>query len=164
LNKALAGGGPLMDVGIYCIQASIYTQGENPVAVTAKEGDKSDLKRFKEVEQSLYWEMEFESGTIARCHTSYSEELDHLRCEAEKGWFELQPAYAYEGIKGKTSGGKLELPAVNQQALQMDDFALCILNHRTSKVSGEMGLRDVKIIEAIYEAARSGKRVELRNL
>jgi predicted dehydrogenase len=164
LDKELAGGGPLMDVGIYCVQAAIYTLGENPVAVTAREGKKTDLKRFSEVEQSLTWQMEFPSGAIAECETSYADEQNHLRTQAENGWFELEPAFAYEGIKGKTSVGKMKLPEVNQQALQMDDFALCIQKNKPTRVPGEMGLRDVKIMMAIYEAAWSGKRVVLSDL
>jgi len=164
LDKTMAGGGPLVDVGIYCIQAAIYTLGQLPVAVTAHEGEKTDLSRFRDVEQSLYWQMEFPGGIKANCATSYAQELNQLRVEAEKGWFELQPAYAYKGIEGKTSLGKLRLSHVNQQALQMDDFAQCILTGKKTRVPGEMGLRDVKIIQAIYDAARTGKRIELDDL
>ena len=161
LDSKLAGGGPLMDVGIYCVQGAIYTIGSLPISVTATEGKKTDLKRFKEVEQSLTWQMEFPGGVIAECSTSYAEELNLLRGEAENGWFQLKPAYEYKGLKGKTSNGSFSFPKVNQQALQMDDFANCVLSNKKSKVPGEMGLRDVKIILAIYEAARSGKKVNL---
>jgi predicted dehydrogenase len=164
LDRERAGGGPLMDVGIYCVQGAIYTMGKNPIAVTAKEGPKTDLDKFKEVEQSLTWQMEFPDGVIASCETSYAQDMNLLRADLERGWYELSPAYAYEGIKGKTNQGSLDLPQVNQQALQMDDFAQCVLQNKKSKVPGEMGLRDVKILQAIYEAARTGKRVELNNL
>jgi predicted dehydrogenase len=164
LNKKLAGGGPLMDVGIYCVQGAIYTMGVDPVAVTAKEGPKTDMKRFKEVEQSLSWQFEFPGGAIANCETSYAEEMNLLRADADRGWFQLDPAYGYTGIKGETSQGKMDLAEVNQQALQMDDFANCVLQKKKSKVPGEMGLRDVKILTAIYEAARTGKKVQLTNL
>lgn len=162
VNKKLAGGGPLMDVGIYCVQGAIYTTGHDPIAVSAKEGKKTDHEKFKEVEQSLTWTMEFPGGMIAQCETSYAEELNLLRAEAEKGWFELNPAYEYEGIKGSTSDGKMDLPQVNQQALQMDDFALCVQDNKQSKVPGEMGLRDVKILLSIYRAMESGKREEIK--
>jgi predicted dehydrogenase len=161
LNKKLAGGGPLMDVGIYCVQAAMYVTGMTPIAVTAQEGKKTDRKRFAEVEQSMTWQMEFANGVIAHCETSYAKDLDSLRIETTKSSMSLEPAYAYEGIKGKITRGKLELPKVNQQALQMDDFAVCVLRNEKSRVSGEMGLRDVKILLAIYEAARTGKRIEL---
>lgn len=161
LNKALAGGGPLMDVGIYCVQGAVYTVGQDPIAVTAREGEKADLSRFQEVEQSLSWTMEFPGGVSATCETSYAQESNLLRAEGEKGWAELKPAYKYKGIQGKTHKEELRFAQVNQQALQMDDFALCVRHQKPSRVPGEMGLRDVRILQAIYEAARSGKRVSL---
>ena len=105
--------------------------------------------------------MEFPGGTLAHCKTSYCEEFDLLRVEAEHGWIKLEPAFEYSGITGTISEGALNLPAVNQQALQMDDFALCVCNHQKSKVSGEMGLRDVKILMAIYESMKTGERIEI---
>lgn len=162
LHKELAGGGPLMDVGIYCVQAAIYTVGEEPVAVTAREGEKTDGSRFGEVEQSITWTMEFASGVRAECETSYAQGLNYLRAEGDKGWMELQPAYKYNGIKARSHKGEMNLPQVNQQARQMDDFALCIKNRQPSKVPGEMGLRDVRIMMAIYEAARTGRRVAIK--
>lgn len=159
LNKKLAGGGPLMDVGIYCVQAVRYTTGMEPVAVTAIEGPKTNPDIFKEVEESLTWRLEFPNNIIAECKSSYSEDLDTIRAEATKGWFELAPAYAYRGIKGQTSEGKIEFKQVNQQALQMDDFALAIQNNRPSPVPGEMGRQDVKILQAIYKSMNSGQRV-----
>jgi predicted dehydrogenase len=161
LDKKLAGGGPLMDVGIYCVQGVRYTTGLEPLAVTAKEGAKADSKKFKEVEESLTWQMEMPNGIIAECKTSYSKEMNVLRAEAEKGWFELSPAYEYEGIKGKTSNGKMNFPQINQQAKQMDDFALAILHNRPTPVPGEMGKQDVKILKAIYDAMETGNRISL---
>jgi predicted dehydrogenase len=162
LNKALAGGGPLMDLGIYCVQGVRYTTGLDPIAVTAIEGPKKDLEKFKEVEESLSWKMEMPGGIVANCKASYSEKLNVLRADAENGWFELQPSYEYKGIKGETSTGKMDFPQVNQQALQMDDFAQAVKNNRPTPVSGEMGRQDVKILEAIYESMRTGKRVEIK--
>ncbi len=161
LDKELAGGGPLMDVGIYCVQAARYTTGLEPIAVTATEGPKTDKETFKEVEESLTWQMEFPGGIIAECKCSYSEGQNLLRGDAEKGWFELKPAYAYRGISGETSNGKMEFEQVNQQALQMDDFARAIKDKRATPVPGEMGRQDVKILQAIYKAMKSGTRVEI---
>jgi predicted dehydrogenase len=161
IDKKLAGGGPLMDVGIYCVQGVRYTTGLEPLAVTAKEGEKKDPKKFKEVEESLTWEMEMSDAITAKCKTSYSEELNLLRAEAEKGWFELTPAYEYKGIKGETSNGKMDFPEINQQAKQMDDFAMAILQNRPTPVPGEMGRQDVKILNAIYEAMRTGTRIAI---
>ncbi|QRR00311.1 Gfo/Idh/MocA family protein [Dyadobacter sandarakinus] len=161
LDRERAGGGPVMDLGVYCVQGSIYAMGQNPVSVMAKEGAKTDVERFGEVEQTMDFQLEFPGGAMANCHTSYAESGNLLRVEAEKGWYELEPAYGYDGIKGKTSLDKLEFAAVNQQALQMDDFADCVRNKKPTRVPGEMGLRDVKILMAIYEAARTGKKIPL---
>lgn len=161
LDKELAGGGPLMDVGIYCVQGVRYTTGLEPVSVTAQEGPKKDKEKFAEVEESLTWQMEMSDGTLAQCKTSYSENMNKLRAEAERGWFELEPAYAYKGIKGETSNWKMDFTQVNQQAKQMDDFALAIKENRPTPVPGEMGRQDVKILQAIYESMRSGKKVEI---
>lgn len=98
LDKELAGGGPLMDVGIYCVQGVRYTTGLEPVSVTAQEGPKNDKEKFKEVEESLTWEMEMSDGTIAKCKTSYSEQMNKLRAEAENGWFELDRSMSVEVV------------------------------------------------------------------
>ena len=159
IDKELAGGGPLMDVGIYCVQAVRYTTGMEPIAVTAQEGFKHDREKFREVEESITWQMEMPGGIIAKCASSYSEKQNRLRVEAENGWFELEPAYPYTGLKGKTSDGDMNFPQVFQQALQMDDFALCIKEGRQTSVPGEEGRQDVKILQAIYKAMHTGERI-----
>ncbi|HLT75292.1 MAG TPA: Gfo/Idh/MocA family oxidoreductase [Ohtaekwangia sp.] len=161
LDYQLAGGGPLMDVGIYCIQAVRYTTGSEPISVTAKEHPKTDLSTFDEVEEGLSWSMEMPNGIVAECKCSYSQSMDCLRAETSDAWFELRPAYAYRGLAGATSAGKINLPAINQQAAQMDAFALAVRENRKSSVPGEMGRQDVKIIQAIYESARTGKTVRI---
>ncbi len=161
LNKKLAGGGPLEDVGIYCIQGICYTTGLVPVAVTAQEGPKTDKVKFKDVEQSLSWQMEMPGGLICEGKASYADGMNYLRAEAENGVFELTSAYNYSGQKGNTPEGSMDLPKVNQQAGQMDDFAQAIRDHRPTPVPGAMGKRDVKIIQAIYKAMETGKRVEI---
>ncbi len=161
LDKAMAGGGPLQDLGIYCIQAACYTLGMDPVAVTAQEGIKHDPEKFKTVEESLTWQLEFPGGVVVECKASYNEDYCFLRAEAEQGWFELSPAFEYRGLQGKTSNGKMNLPHINQQAKQMDAFAQSIKNGQPSSVPGEMGRRDVAIIAAVYEAMRTGKKVNI---
>lgn len=162
LNKALAGGGPLMDLGIYAVQGMCYVTGLEPISVMAQEGKKTDMERFKEVEQSLSWQFEFPGGLIGEGQTSYDDKMNYLKAEAEKGVFELSPAYEYSGIKGETPEGKMKFPKVNQQALQLDGIAMSIKNNKKSIVPGEMGRRDVKYLMAIYEAMESGKKVSLR--
>jgi predicted dehydrogenase len=159
LDKELAGGGSLVDVGIYCVQAVRYATGSEPISVTARFGEKTDPKKFAEVEDNLTWEMEMPNNVIAHCKTSYSKDMNRLRVDEENGFIALEPAYEYKGIDGKTKEGALKLPSVNQQALQMDDFARAIKDNRDTPVPGEMGLQDVRIIEAIYESARTGNKI-----
>ncbi|GAB3297189.1 Gfo/Idh/MocA family protein [Hymenobacter tenuis] len=166
VSKKLAGGGPLMDMGIYCVQGVIYTKGQLPVSVTAKLAPNLDPKGlFKEVEAGVNWQMQFADGAVAECRTSYAENLNsRLRAEAAKGWMELQPAFGYGGLEGRTSQGPMNLPNVPQQARQMDEFADCVLNNKVTRVPGEMGLRDVQILEAIYRAAETGQKVSTKDV
>ena len=163
LDKKMAGGGPLMDLGVYCLQGVMYTTGMEPVAIKAQSPPVTDTEKFLGVEETLSFQMEMPDGLIAECRTSYSENANFLRAEAENGWFELKPAYSYNGLSGSTSDGKtLEYPRLSQQARQMDAFAKSIKNNQPSIVPGEMGRRDLKIIEAIYAAMRTGKKVSLK--
>lgn len=162
-ERALAGGGPLMDVGIYCVQAARYVTGKEPIAVTAQEGYKHHPEKFRDIEESITWQMEMPDGVVAKCTSSYSEKTNRLRVEGEKGWIELSPAYAYSGIRGKTDKGEMNLPEVNQQALQMDNFARCIKEGRSNSVSGEEGRKDMQILQAIYKAMETGERVQIMN-
>ena len=167
VNKALAGGGPLMDMGIYSLQGCIYTKGQVPVSVTAKLAPETGSGYFKEVEAGVDWHLKFADGTVADCRTSYAENLSgRLRAEAQNGWFELQPAFGYGGLAGSTSknDGKLNLPNINQQAAQMDDFADCVLHNKPTRVPGEMGLRDVQLLLAIYRAAETGQSVSTKDV
>ncbi len=167
VSKSLAGGGPLMDMGIYCLQGCLYTKGQVPVSVTAKFDPKTDNELFREVEAGVSWQLQFGDGSTADCHTSYAENLSgRLRAEAATGWFELQPAFGYGGLDGKTSQhpNTLDLPNINQQAAQMDDFADCILNDKPTRVPGEMGLRDVQLLLAIYRAAETGQKISTKDV
>jgi predicted dehydrogenase len=159
LDKKLAGGGPLMDLGIYCLQAVCYVSGQEPIAVTAQAPPVSDPEKFIGVEETLDWQMEMPGGWKAECRTSYSEGANYLRVEAEKGVFELRPSFNYSGLKGNSPGGPIDYPRLSQQARQMDGIALSIKNNKNSIVPGEMGRRDMRIITSIYEAMNTGKRV-----
>ena len=153
--KALAGGGPLMDVGIYALQASIYTLGELPLSLTAQDLT-MDKDSWTDVEGTLDWQMKFPSGLQVDYRTSYEENIQYLKCKTESGFFELQPSYMYNGLKGNTSEGPMTYETVNQQALQMDAFARSVLYDEPLLVPGEMGLRDMIIIEKIYQSAYNG--------
>jgi predicted dehydrogenase len=160
LDHSLAGGGALMDVGIYALQAARYTTGEEPTSVRAR-AFKTQPEKFSEVDENVVWEMDFPSGAAAQCRTSYTGSFNRLHAEAPEGWFELEPAYSYGGLEGRTSEGPMNIENVNQQAAQMDAFAECIQTGRRSRVPGEEGLRDLRVIEAIYEAVETGGTVEV---
>lgn len=160
LKKALAGGGALMDVGIYCIQASRYVTGEEPLTVTAQEY-KTDPVKFAEVDETMSFQLTFPSGAVATCNTSYATSTHGLYVGATDGWFSLKPAYTYGPIHGETKDGKMDFPQVNHQAIQMDSFSSSILEDKANKATGEEGLRDLKVIEGIFEAIRTGSPVEL---
>ena len=84
------------------------------------------------------------------------------RVTAERGWFGLDPAFFYGGNHGRRSDGQeIRFPEIDLFAAEMDDFAQCILEGRPTKVPGEEGLQDVRILQAIYESARTGKAVAL---
>jgi predicted dehydrogenase len=162
LNRVLSGGGPLMDVGIYALQATRYISGEEPTEITAV-ATTNDYVKFNSVEENIAWQMKFPSGVIATCSSTYGfNGLDRYKVFAEKGWFQLAPAYDYTGIQGLRSDGEaIKLESGDHFMAEMDDFSQCILNNQPTKVSGEEGLRDIKIMMAIYEAARTGKAVNL---
>ena len=162
IKKALSGGGALMDVGIYSLQATRYISGEEPVLISAFE-TKTDPKKFVDVDETMTFQLKFPSGVIGNCSTSFnSSGMGRVRAHAQKGWFGLEPAFNYGGIKGARSDGKpLEFPATDHFAAEIDDFSQCILNNKPSKVSGEEGLRDIRIMMAIYESARTGRAVKV---
>lgn len=158
LKKSMAGGGGLMDMGVYAVQGARYVTGEEPVYVTARE-EKTRPDVFREVDETVYFDLEFPGGTSAKGISSYNKNLNHLKAKAEKGWFELTSAYRYNGMEGRTVDGPMTFdPNLNQQALQMDGFAQSILKNRPTIVPGEEGLKDMRVIEAIYRSIASGRR------
>jgi glucose-fructose oxidoreductase len=163
-QKKLAGGGPLMDLGVYVLQEALMASGEvTPVALTARELPKQRPEFFVDVEETIEWTLEFANGAHAKGWTSYNANRNDFRAEAKDGWFEITSAYGYRGQKAATSRGPVEaVPPASQQALQMDAFARNVLDGTPSLVPGEMGRRDMVMVEAIYaSAAAGGKRVEL---
>jgi predicted dehydrogenase len=165
LNKAMAGGGPLMDIGIYCIQSSRYVLGEEPISVTAQFGPVTNKQLFSQVEESITWQFEFPSGAVCNSTSSYNCGIDKFFASADNGFFELGPALGYGPYTGKTSKGELNFPTINQQAAQCDGIAKILLENKQlpNHITGEEGIKDMRIVEAIYEAARTGKKVVIKN-
>jgi predicted dehydrogenase len=169
LKRALSGGGSLMDMGVYSLQAARYMTGEEPIAVTARESTDRRDPRFREVEDMIEWTLEFPSGAIAGCQSMYSANQNHILLMGDKGRIELEPATRYDGNHMWTGrdGRETEItsippgPGKTQFAGQLDHLAECILDGREPIVSGEEGLRDMRIVEAIYRSAREGRTVKL---
>jgi predicted dehydrogenase len=162
LKRDLAGGGALMDVGIYCLQTTMMLTGEQPIWINAAE-TKTDAVKFKEVDETIMWQTRFPSGVVANCVSTYnSNGLAGFRAACTRGWFGLDPAYYYGGNRGRRSDNtEINIPVADQFALELDDFADCVIKKRPTKVPGEMGLADVKYLKAIYESINKGRPVSL---
>jgi predicted dehydrogenase len=164
LNRQLAGGGAMMDIGIYAINGSRYMVGEEPAWVTAQE-TKTDFEKFKEgVDETIQFQIGFPGGAVASCLSTYNMNfLDRFFLNGQKGFAELQPATGYGPIKGRTHKGELGQPHMTHQTVQMEEMAGIILHDKKPvvPVDGEEGLKDLKIIDAIYQAVKTGKKVEL---
>lgn len=165
LNRQLAGGGSMMDIGIYSINGARYMVGEEPVWVTAQE-TKTDAVKFKEgVDETIQFQMGFPSGAVASCLSTYAmSNLDRFFLDGDGGYAELQPSTGYGPIKGRTHKGELTQPHVTHQTVQMEEMAGIILEGKEPvvPVDGVEGVKDLKIIDAIYAACKTGKRIELK--
>ncbi|MFI5184169.1 MAG: Gfo/Idh/MocA family protein [Vicinamibacteria bacterium] len=165
LNRKLAGGGSLMDIGIYSLQAARYVSGEEPIEVGAMMYSTPGDVRFKEVEEAIDFELRFPSGILANCTSSYGYSgQNRYRVVTTQGWFELEPATGYSGQRMRVHKGNVteerDLPVRDHFALEMDHMSECVQENKNPLTPGEEGLRDLKIMMAIYEAARSGKTVK----
>ena len=169
-NKKLAGGGSLPDVGLYCLNTLRFLVGEEPTEVSATLYSSPGDPRFKEVEESVTWQMKFPGGVLANCATSYGiHECRRYRVNAETGWFGLDPAFSYQNLQLESSYSEgstehrehLSIAPKDQFALEMDHMAECILDDKRPYTPGEEGLQDQRIMEAIYESAAAGKPVRI---
>jgi predicted dehydrogenase len=165
LNRELAGGGSLMDIGIYSINGARYMVGEEPIWVTSQE-TKTDNVKFKEgVDETIQFQLGFPSGAVASCLSTYNMNgLDKFYLNAENGFAEMQPSTGYGPIKGRTNKGELTQPHVTHQTVQMDEMAGIILEGKRPivPVDGEEALKDLKIMDGIYAAVKSGKKIKLK--
>ena len=173
LKRALAGGGSLPDIGIYCLNTARFLLGEEPSEVSANIVTAPNDPRFREVEDLVSFRLLFPSGVIADSVVSYdAHRSSRYRVHATDGWFGLDPAFIYRGLQPETARAegqieRLERPRIaekNQFATEIDHFAECVLENKRPFTPGEEGLQDHRIMAAIYESARAGRPVKLPNI
>jgi predicted dehydrogenase len=165
-NKQLAGGGSMMDIGIYALNASRYLTGEEPTEVNAMIYSTPGDPRFKEVEEHVLFQLRFPSGALANCSSSYGYfQQSMFRVMGTRGRLALDPASWYTGlhmwIERNDAIEHHDFPEVDHFASEMDHMSDCVMQDKEPLTPGEEGLRDITIIQAIYQAARSGKTVKL---
>ena len=167
LDRKLAGGGPLMDLGVYCVHTTRWLVDEDPVEAEA-EWWRRDRRRFREVEGGIAFRLRFASGLRVSGSSSYEAALSSLLfVQGSKGWVGMAPAFEFDQerrLTGKIDGRWVEqkFRVMDEFAIELDAFASAILVNRPVECDGEQGRRDVVILRAIYKAARTGKRVEIQ--
>lgn len=169
LKLEQAGGGPLPDVGLYCLNTLRFLTGEEPHEVFGYLYKPQGDPRFAEVEEAVSWLMRFPSGMEATCMTSYSTlTTRQLYVLGEKAALEMDPAFAYENLEltvmRERGVEKLSVSQPDQFALELDHFSQCILENRVPFTPGEEGLQDQRIMAAIYRSAKEGMPVKLEQI
>jgi predicted dehydrogenase len=164
LDLSLAGGGVLLEQGVYAVNTARNLVGALPVEVFGHQFT-TDPARYSEVEESVMWTMRFDGGEIAQCAASYSMPMNALWVGASRGMFELDPAYSYGDVRGFSSAGAIAADSVNQFVEQADDFAFRIRNGVSLEGnSGDQGLVDLHIIDAVYKSIAAGEPVAVANV
>ena len=166
-SRQLCGGGPLTDLGVYCINTTRWLVDEDPVTASGISWAR-DRKRYKEVEEGVAFRLDFPSGLVLQGTAAYSAAFSSfVHVHGEKGWAELAPAFAFEEerrISGKV-GGKWfarTFRSIDEFALELDAFAACIQEGREPEPTGEQGLRDIIIIDAIYQAVKQRRSITIK--
>ena len=160
INKKLAGGGPLYDVGIYSLNACRYLTGEEPQSIAAFASTIDHDGRFNEVEENVSWTMKFPSGIVASCTTTYGGDMaGYFRVHGAKGWLQVDQAFAYDGLhlRAEYAGTRLDEPNPSRDPshfqAEADHFSNCLQRGEEPKSPGEEGLRDLRYITEIYRSA-----------
>lgn len=166
LNQKLAGGGSLMDIGIYCVNTMRWLAGTNPIDASAHSWT-DDPKRFGEVEDSIAFRLTHAEGLVCQGTSSYSAQAaSFVQVHGDKGWAALNPAFAFEEERrlfGKIQGRYFEhtFKVIDEFALELDAFAQCVRRKRDPEPDGMEGLRDIATVQAIYRSAREGRTVPI---
>jgi glucose-fructose oxidoreductase len=161
-QKKEMGGGVLHDMGVYSIQGARMGAGAEPTAIVTARAYTTRPEIYKDgLAEIVEATLEFPGNVLAQIKTSFGENINYLEIEGEKGLLRVSPHQAYAGVKASSPLGEINHPysVPWQQARQMDDDALAILQGKPVMVPGEEGLRDIRIVEAIYQSAATGQRV-----
>lgn len=165
LTKAMGGGGSMMDIGIYAVNAARYLAGEEPTELFAMEYSTPGDPRFKEVEETLNFQLRFPSGILANCTSSYGTSLNRIRVHQEKGSFEMEPFYNRRDLRMRVfRGNTVEHRYMRDNdhfAAMMDHLAECAAEGKEPLTDGVDGLNDMKVIMGCYESVRTGQVVKL---
>jgi glucose-fructose oxidoreductase len=163
-QKKEMGGGVLYDMGVYSIQGARMGTNMEPISVVSAQTSTTRPEIYKDgLDETTEAVLEFPGGITANIKTSFGENINFLDVKCEKGDIKMAPYSAYSGVKGVTPLGEINTAysVPFQQAKQMDDDALSIMNNKPMLVPGEEGLRDIRIVEAIYRSAKTKQAVKL---
>ena len=167
LDPKVAGGGPLMDLGVYCVNTSRWLVEEDPAEVSAHAW-KKDVERFRDVEEAISFRMHFASGLVVQGSSTYSSAISSfVFVQGTKGWACLTPAFPFDEerrLTGKISGKWFEkkFRVVDEFAPELDAFARAIQTRKRVEPDGRQGHRDMLILEAIYASVRKNGLVSVR--
>ena len=169
LNPQLAGGGSLMDIGIYCVNTMRWLAGSSPIDATAHSWT-DDPKRFGAVEDSIAFRLTHPGGLVCQGTSSYSAmAASFVQVHGDKGWAALNPAFAFEEERrlfGKIQGRWFEqkFKVIDEFVLELDAFADSIRRRRDPEPDGLEGLRDIATVEAIYRSARENRTISVESV
>ncbi|MBD2772664.1 Gfo/Idh/MocA family protein [Iningainema tapete] len=166
MQKKLAGGGSLYDIGIYSLQATRYITGEEPIEISAITHSTPNDPRFREIEENVNFTLRFPSGILANCSSSYGySDTKRIQVFGSDATLELDPATDYYKhrltIKRKNGIEERNIQEKNQFALEIDHLSESIINNKQPKTPGEEGLQDVRLMQLIYQASRTGKTIKI---
>lgn len=163
-QKREMGGGVMLDMGVYAIQGARLGTGMEPLSVVSAQTSTTRPEIYKDgLAETATAVLEFPGGVMANIKTSFGENINFLNIHCEKGDIKMEPYSGYAGLKGSSPLGEIntsyEVPW--QQANQMDNDALSIMQGKPMLVPGEEGHRDIRIVEAILRSAATGQAVSL---
>ena len=165
IDPELAGGGALMDAGVYTITASRFFVDSEPESVTATAVSEGDA--FEGVDERTIYDVRFADGTTASCATSFGEHYDdRVVVRGTEGKLTIDPAFWFTVARDDTlerDDGEVTVTGPNTDEVreEFDHFGYCVLTGTRPMPDGEVGVRDLELIEAVYEAAESNERVSL---